>query len=148
MFADVCTFLIHDELPSTTTRKLLAIIENAASMRKLQMELAVTVDTMEPFVQATYDLEGDGPLVLYTYQKIKSLYAHITLRHHPNVVAVADNLAQGSAERKAQLVNYANTCYPPAYSYFKEKFDIDLKKAMDAFRSERYLLPHKIDELS
>ena len=146
LFPDVCTFVRNDELPSTA-RKLLATVEDSASLRKLQMELAVTVDTMEPFVRATYDLEGDGPLVLYAYQKISSLYAHIALAHHPNVVAVADNIAQGSASRKMQLVNYANTCYPLAYSYFKEKFDVDLKNAMEAFKAARYFLPCKIDEL-
>ena len=122
LFADICTFLTNDELPSTTTRKLLAIVNDAVSLRKLKMELAVTVDAMHPFVRATYDLEGDGPLVLYAYQKLSSLYAHISLAHHPNVLAVADDLAQGSASRKTQLINYANSCYPPAYSYFKQKF--------------------------
>lgn len=39
-------------------------------------------------------LEGDGPLVLYAYQKLSSLYAHISLAHHPNVLAVADDLAK------------------------------------------------------
>ena len=53
LFADVCTFLTNDELPPTTTRKLLAIIDDAASLMKLKIELAVTFDAMEPFVQAT-----------------------------------------------------------------------------------------------
>ena len=36
---------------------------------------------------------------------------------------------------------------PPAYSYFKVKFDTDLKKAVEAFKAARYFLPSKIDEL-
>ena len=32
------------------------------------MELAVTVDAGKPFVQATYVLEGDGPLALQCYE--------------------------------------------------------------------------------
>lgn len=107
------------------------------------------VDVMKPFVKTTYDLEGDGPLVLYAYQKISSLYANITLAHHPNVLAVADDLAQGSASHKMQLINYANTCYfvyKWSYSYFKEKFNTDLKKA-EVFKAARYFLPCKIDEL-
>ena len=134
-------------MPSATTRKLLSIVDDAASLRKLKIELAATVDAMEPFVKATYDLEGDGPLILYAYQKISSLYAHITLEHHPNILAVADDLAQGSGSHKAQLINYTKTCYHPAYSYFKEKFDKDLKKAIEAFTAARYFLPSKIDEL-
>ena len=113
LFEDILTFLTNDELPPTTTRKLLAIVNDVTSLRKLKIELAVTVDSMEPFVKATYALEGDGPLVLYAYQKLSSLYAHITLAHHPNVLAVADHLAQGNPSHKTQLMNYANTCYPP-----------------------------------
>ena len=147
LFVDISSFLRNDELPSATTRKLLSIIDDAASLRKLKIELAATVDAMEPFVKATYDLEGDGPLILYAYQKISSLYAHITLEHHPNILAVADDLAQGSGSHKAQLINYTKTFYHPAYSYFKEKFDKDLKKAIEAFKAARYFLPSKIDEL-
>jgi hypothetical protein len=36
---------------------------------------------------------------------------------------------------------------PPAYSYFKQKFDTDLKNAVEAFKAARYFLPSKIDEL-
>ena len=79
LFEDVFTFLTNDGLPPTTTSKLLAIVDDAASLRKLKMELAVTVDAMEPFVKTTYALEGDGPLVLYAYQKFSSLYAHVYL---------------------------------------------------------------------
>ena len=81
------------------------------------------------------------------YQNISSLYAHVTLGHYPNLLAVADNLAQGNVSHKMQLINYANTCYPPAYSYFKEKFDKDLKKAVEIFKAARYFLQFKIDEL-
>ena len=54
------------------------IVNDRAAFRKLKIELAVTVDSMQPFVKATYDLEGDGPLVLYAYQKISSLHAHVS----------------------------------------------------------------------
>ena len=102
---------------------------------------------MEPFVKTTYELEGDGPFVLYAYQRLSSLYAHIALAHHPNVLAVAKSLAEGNATREAQFINYANACYPPAYSYFKEKFDKDLKSVVEAFKAARYFLPSKINQL-
>ena len=146
MFPDICTFLTTEELPPTTTRKLLAIVNDRAAFRKLKIELAITVDSMEPFVKATCDLEGDGPLVLYAYQKISSLHAHVSLAHDPSVLAVADDLAQGNASNRTQPINYANTCYPPAYSYFKEKFERDLKNTVDAFKAAQYFLPHKINE--
>ena len=35
--------------------------------------VATTVDAMEPFVKATYKLEGDGPLSLEAYQQLSIL---------------------------------------------------------------------------
>ena len=37
--------------------------------QKSQIELAITVDAMKVFVEATYNLEGDGPLIFYCIQK-------------------------------------------------------------------------------
>ena len=37
------------------------------------VELAVTVDAAMPFVKATYNLEGDGPLALSCYETISGL---------------------------------------------------------------------------
>ena len=59
-FGDVCTFLGNHELPTTTTTKMTDILNSSANCRKLKIELAVTVDAMDPFVKTTYNLEGDG----------------------------------------------------------------------------------------
>ena len=55
------------------------------------MELAATVDCMEPFVKATYNLEGDGFLVLETYERVNALYIATMSKNMPNVVAMASN---------------------------------------------------------
>ena len=60
-FGDVCTFLFNQELPTTTTTKMTDILNSSANSRKLKIELAVTVDAMDPFVRATYKL----PLCTY-----------------------------------------------------------------------------------
>lgn len=61
-FNDVVTFLANDDLPPATSGKLLEILNDPAKARKLKMEIAIAVDTMEPFVRATYKLEGGGAL--------------------------------------------------------------------------------------
>ena len=53
LFSDICTFLSNYKLPSVTTRKLVAIVDDAASLRKLKIELAARADAMELFVKAT-----------------------------------------------------------------------------------------------
>jgi len=74
-FGDVTTFLNDHsiDLPAVSRGKLIDILNDAAKLRKLKMELAITVDAMKPFVCATYDLEGDGSLALTAYQQISKL---------------------------------------------------------------------------
>ena len=57
--------------------KLQEIIRDPPKNCKLHMELAITVDAMEPFVKATYYLEGDGPLIFKAYEDIALLSAGI-----------------------------------------------------------------------
>ena len=83
------------------------------------MELAITVDAMEPFAKATYALEGDGALAVVTYEHVRMLYSVISTDHYPNVNAVAKQLATGDATREQQLVGYAKVCVQPAYQYFQ-----------------------------
>ena len=56
------------------------------------MEIVITVDEMEPFVKATCDLKGDGPLTFKVYEEIALLSAGILNQHYPNTKAVAKSL--------------------------------------------------------
>jgi hypothetical protein len=101
-FGDVYSFLQDSELlPSRL--KLLAILDDPPQNRKLQMELAVTVDAGEPFVKSTYRLEGDGPFALIAYQEISTLRAAVSTEHYPNVVAVSNKLTAVSTSRNNSL---------------------------------------------
>ena len=50
-FSDVKKFLERDDLPPATSTKLLQVLNNPAKTRKLKIEIATTVDAMEPFVK-------------------------------------------------------------------------------------------------
>ena len=54
-FADVESFLQNENLPSSTSGKMLKMLNNVGSSHKLKAELAITVDGMMAFVQATYN---------------------------------------------------------------------------------------------
>lgn len=45
--------------------------------------LAIVVEAGEPFVKATYNLEGDGPLVFDVYKAIVTLESAIAVEHYP-----------------------------------------------------------------
>ena len=146
-FSDVQTFLGNDDLPPASSAKLQAILNDPAKLRKLKVELAITVDAMRPFVNVTYKLEGDGAISLIVYEQLSMLYASISTQHYPNVVAVAREEAAGNASHEQQLTAYARSCVQPAYSYFKSKFDNDLKHAVACFKAARYFSPSKCSEL-
>ena len=57
-FGSVSSFLDKTDMPSSKL-KLQEIISDSPKNRMLHMELEITIDAMEPFAQATYNIEGD-----------------------------------------------------------------------------------------
>ena len=115
-FGDVSIFLLEDDdISSANASKLRTILTDASKTRKLKMELAATVDCMEPFVKATYNLEGDGFLALEVYERLSALYISVRSKHNPNVTAVAKKEASGNSAREKQLLDYADVCVKPAF---------------------------------
>ncbi len=72
-----------------------------------KIELAAVI-----FVKATYNLEGDGPVVLQTYDHIQVLKAKIENPHYPNVDAVAKSVAAQDRTHQ-QLKQHASKCVQP-----------------------------------
>ena len=70
----------------------------------MQIELAAIVDYGEPFVKATYKLEGDGPLAFKCYETVECVSRSIELAYTPNVEAVANKFV--SSSMKAPLVAF------------------------------------------
>ncbi len=59
---------MEDDQPSALKLKLQNLLSDATSHSHLLLELAITIDAGEPFIKATYTLEGDGPLALLCYR--------------------------------------------------------------------------------
>ncbi len=146
-FGDVLGFLESDNMPVATSNALLEILRDPAQSRKRKMELAITIDAMKPFVKTTYVLEDDGPLALVAYERLMTLFQDIATEHYPKFTAVAKNLSSGDSVREHQLVAYAKACVVPAFTYFKSKFENDLKHAVLAFKAAWYFSPPKVNEI-
>ena len=110
-FSDVKKFLERYDLPPATSTKLLQVLDDPAKTRKLKIEIATTVDAMEPFVKATYKLEGDGPLSLEAYQQLSILFASVSTQHYPNVAAVAKAEANGNASHEQSSLTIQRHVY-------------------------------------
>ena len=67
---------------------LLEIVQDPEKMQLLQTELAAVVYSGEPFVKATYRLEGDGPFIFHTYEEIVTVITTVQSAYYPNVTAV------------------------------------------------------------
>ena len=61
-------------------------MSNAVNNRKLKIALAITVDSMSPFVYATYNLAGDGLLTFTANCHIPNLQAAVNIEHYPNLL--------------------------------------------------------------
>ena len=70
-----------------------------------------------PFVQATYNLEGDGPLVLTCYKEVGNLVYSIQLAHFPKLNRIAGILSQEQTTIKEELVQYGSSCAQPVFFY-------------------------------
>ena len=149
-FGDVCSFVNRPDLPPATSTKLREIINDSVKLRKLKIELAITVDSMAPFVRATYTLEGDGLLALKAYREISTLHSVIAMENYPNVLAIAKSESAGNASNEQLLIRYAQNSVTPSYEYFKQKFDFttgELKDILLAFKAARFFSPPQMDEL-
>ena len=71
-------------------------------------------------MKATYELEGDGPLVLRCYEVISILQASTHTAHFPNLTAVAEKI--GPSSRVQQYILYGMLCVTPGLDYFTTKF--------------------------
>ena len=102
MYAQVCPRL---------AQQLQAIIFDPQRLVDLKLELAVTVNIGEPFVKATYFLEGDGPLVLACYEKLIAISLYCQGPHFPNVRAIATAIAkEDHAQNVAVLEQREKAC--------------------------------------
>ena len=77
LFGDVLPFVQETEESYTTCNKLLQILDNRSKSEFLQNELAVVIDTGEPFVKATYKLEGEYAQAFTCYEIYTSLEASV-----------------------------------------------------------------------
>ena len=127
-FGDLEDFLKSNSDVSPTTRtKLLSFFSDHSRKANLQIELAAIIDYGEPFVKATYKLEGDGPLAFECYETVECsetvecVSRSVEMAHEPNVEAVANSLSHGSQTAKQRFLNHAKSCVQPAHSCYRRQ---------------------------
>ena len=124
---------------------MLSILQDPTKNILLQLEMAVVVDAGKQFVQATYDLEGHGTLVLQCYELIEAIFNFIRVRHFPNMDAIIHKYCTGQPSHiPTQWKQHAINCVQPGFDYFSSKFHGELGETLAAFKAARLFSPQKI----
>ena len=111
------------------------------------VELAVTVDAGMPFVQATYNLEGDGPLGLTCYETISALNAAAKQAYYPNLRAVTSEISSGNSLIESDPVQHAKSCVQPGLNYYFQQLSASMKEPLAAFKAACLFSPCKLSEI-
>ena len=112
------------------------------------VELAVTVDAGMRFVQATYNLEGDGPLALTCYETISVLNAAARQAYYPNLQAVTSEISSGNSLIEIDLVQHAKSFVQPGLNYYFQQLSASMKEPLAPFKAAQLFYPCKLSEIS
>ena len=153
LYGDIQGFLQNNDMAPATKEKLLNMLSHLQKRVLLKMEVAAVVDAGRPLVQATYILEGDGPLLLQCYEELSKVSASFLTAYYPNIKAIARATAaeSGNPAFEQTLSDYATQCIQPARDYFEEKFDVtngELSQLVSAFKAARLFSPYKVHEMT
>ena len=113
----------------------------------LKVELATVVDIGTHFVNATYNLEGDGVLAVKCYEEILKIRAAISANYYPNLQAVSRESSSGNPALQQQLIAHGISCIQPGLLYFQEKLGSDTVHPVAAFKAARLFSPTKLIEI-
>ena len=111
----------------------------------MQVELAAIVDWGEPFVKATYKLEGDGALALQCYKVIDTIRASIHAANTPNLLAVAERLSGGVHEMQPSASSLESL---KVFPFFDSEEELEtLKAELPAYLAKAADVDSSIDPL-
>ena len=124
-FDDVAPFLQDNENLSPLIRqRLLEIVNDPEDLQDLRLELGVMVDVGVHFVNATYYLEGDRPLIFTSFERLSTVLHAVTVGYYPSTLAIATEIANGDAALQNWLITQAKGCVQPGLNFFQQKFNV------------------------
>ena len=147
-FGDVAPFLQENEKLSPLIRQhLLEIINDPKDLQDLRLELGVMVDVGVQFVNATYYLEGDGPLIFTCFERLSAVSHDVTVGHYPCTLAIAREIANGDAALQNRLITQAKDCVQPGLNFVQQKFNVQFLANVRAFKAARLRCPVQVSAL-
>lgn len=71
------------------------------------------------FVDATYYLEGDEPLIFACFKRLSAVSHAVTVGHYPCTLAIAREIANGHADLQNRLITQSKDCVQPGLNFFQ-----------------------------
>lgn len=71
------------------------------------------------FVNATYYLAGDGPLIFTSFERLSAVSHAVSLGHYPRTLAIPREIANGDAALQNRLITQAKDCVKPGLNLFQ-----------------------------
>ena len=112
----------HHVFSQSSYSAVVEIYDYPATAKVLDIELAATIDAGKHFVQATYYLEGDGPLVFTCCERLSALAHAIAIKSYSNTEAKARQHAGRNMALYNQIVAQAKACINPGFRFYQQKF--------------------------
>ena len=138
----------NEEICPSSRGHLLEIVDNPQKFQDLRLELAALIDAGVHFVNATYYLEGDGPLIFSCYERLSAVSHAVAVDHYPNTSAVVREIAGGDAALYSQLVLQAKACIKPGLQFYQQKFSGQFHAIVRAFKAARLCCPVQVQSLN
>ena len=138
----------NEEICPANPQHLLEIFDDPQTCQDLRLELAAIVDVWVHFVKATYYLEGDGTLIFSCYEKLSAVVRTAAVDNYPNTVAVAQEIPNGNAAFRSQLIARAKACIQPGLQFYQQKFSGQFYETVRAFKSARLCCPVQVQSLT
>lgn len=149
-FHHVLPFVQALQSSPTVCANLLRILEDDDESKELQLQLAIVIDVGKLFVTKTYDLEGDGELIVEAYAQVQEIATAAALENFPLTLTAATEFSEGNQAEVDRLISRAKACVAPAIRYFRHRFnhcDGDLFRVVTLYKAVRILCPQQARQM-
>ena len=105
------------------------------------------VDGGAHFVSATYYLEGDGPLIFTSYERLATVSHSVEIDAYSSAEGVTRRHANGNVPVYNRFVANAKACITPGLRFYQRKFSQEFHDLVCAFRNARLCCLVQVQQL-
>jgi hypothetical protein len=142
----------NEDLADRSIARMKSVLDDPTSRLTLFLQMATGLDAGTPFVQATYNLEGDEFLAPFVYEVIQHLDTFIST-FQPILAEqyLRDNLPHLPEASRLDLLAACRAMVQPGFDYFRAKFidpGCSLEQVVQVYKAAMLVNPTNIHALA